>query len=193
MTSGNDKSLEETPPLSASAYQGEDGQSPSCRGEGGVKGTRSTRWLLQRDPKSVGEARRLARQTLISWAFPAQVIDDVLVVISELTANAIVHGGGRVLVSLDLHPGGSLTGTVTDTGLGRPRVRDDRDGLAENGRGLFLVDRLVSCWGVTPAPEGPGKLVWFHVRLPAVASPADETFTSGTAAATTANNADFSR
>jgi anti-sigma regulatory factor (Ser/Thr protein kinase) len=35
-------------------------------------------------------------------------------------------------------------------------------GLAENGRGLLLVELLSDSWGW--GPESGGKLVWFHLR-----------------------------
>ena len=36
------------------------------------------------------------------------------------------------------------------------------DGLAVNGRGMFLVDTLSKEWGVRPEEEG-GKTVWAKV------------------------------
>jgi anti-sigma regulatory factor (Ser/Thr protein kinase) len=51
---------------------------------------------------------------------------------------------------------------VTSDGPGAVRVVDG--GLAENGRGLLLVDQLADSWGWRP--ETGGKLVWFRLRRP---------------------------
>jgi anti-sigma regulatory factor (Ser/Thr protein kinase) len=49
---------------------------------------------------------------------------------------------------------------VAPDGPGATLVVDG--GLAENGRGLLLVDLLADSWGWRP--ENGGKLVWFRLR-----------------------------
>jgi anti-sigma regulatory factor (Ser/Thr protein kinase) len=94
--------------------------------------------------------------------------DAVAYVVTELFANAVLHGstgvGGPVTVFLHLLPGDRVCVEVTDTG-GRsgsvPVVRSDR-GLASSGRGLGIVDRLAVEWGVLP--DGAGHRVFAILR-----------------------------
>lgn len=113
---------------------------------------------------SSAEARLLARD----WAtgLDEDAIFALALVVSELVTNAIRHGAGPITMAL----AGSDEGIrvrVQDHGEGRPtpRVASVR---APGGRGLRLVDRLSSAWGVEPLQEGVGKTVWAVV---AVSSP----------------------
>ena len=88
---------------------------------------------------------------------------DIHVVVSELVANAVRHGGARgsdaVTVSLTLAPD-RVRVEVEDPGPGfeppeRPAPRD-----TGGGRGLVLLERMTSRWGVSR--EGASR-VWFEV------------------------------
>ena len=73
-------------------------------------------------------------------------------VLTELVTNAVLHGEGPVSVRLDAARG-EIEGEVADAGPGfRPpeKPRLPRGGNAENGRGLYLVDRLCRRWQVDP-------------------------------------------
>lgn len=50
---------------------------------------------------------------------------------------------------------------VTDGAPGLPTL-GERDGLAEGGRGLLLVDAVTERWGVVLLGRGGGKTVWFE-------------------------------
>lgn len=88
---------------------------------------------------------------------------DVQVVVSELVANAVRHGGatgpGQVTVLLRI-TSDRVRIEVGDPGPGfeRPPVPEPRE--ADGGRGLLLVERMTSRWGVS---RGPGSRVWFEV------------------------------
>ena len=41
------------------------------------------------------------------------------------------------------------------------------DAWATSGRGLAIVDRLASDWGVEPLEGGVGKTVWARLNVPA--------------------------
>jgi anti-sigma regulatory factor (Ser/Thr protein kinase) len=93
-------------------------------------------------------------------------LDDVLVVASELTANAVVHSGGSARDRLAIEArlcGDRVTIAVSDPGLSgisaQPRPRDPgRPG----GFGLRIVEQIASDWG---AERDRGYRVWAQVPL----------------------------
>ncbi|MGH9106744.1 MAG: ATP-binding protein [Acidimicrobiales bacterium] len=92
----------------------------------------------------------------------------VTLVTSELVANAVVHAGTAVELCLALEADGhSLRAEVSD-GLApgaRPLHAGRRAGKAHtaSGRGLIMVSKLSTRWGVRP--EAGGKTVWAVVPL----------------------------
>ena len=78
---------------------------------------------------------------------PADPADAALVV-SELFANAVMHGppGGQVLVGYVLWHQGARIVVIDGGGATVPRLRDST-GLDEGGRGLQVVDALSAQWG----------------------------------------------
>ncbi|MDF5756111.1 ATP-binding protein [Spongiactinospora sp. TRM90649] len=107
-------------------------------------------------------------------------VDDTLLVVTELAANAVRHTasgrpGGRMEVVLIGEADGLVRVEVADEGAATiPTVgRADWDGLG--GRGLRLVSTLAAAWGARLA--GRGRTVWALMRLPPaepVARPADD-------------------
>lgn len=86
--------------------------------------------------------------------------DDVLLVVSELVTNAIVHTASSHVVC-ELHDDDDrLRIAVRDEGCapGRPRANLRQQPEEEHGRGLLLVDALCHAWGAHE--HGPGLLVW---------------------------------
>ncbi|WP_405806919.1 ATP-binding protein [Streptomyces sp. NBC_00210] len=113
--------------------------------------------FYRRERRSVPAAREFVRTVLADWGLGSR-IDDVLLCVSELTTNALVHGvppGRGYRLRLWLYGDGLLRVEVHDSGGGRPGVREP-DG--ESGRGLVLVDALADKWGV--GGRDPGKIVW---------------------------------
>jgi anti-sigma regulatory factor (Ser/Thr protein kinase) len=88
------------------------------------------------------------------------VVDDAVLLVSELVTNSVLYGGPPVVVAVDCD-GDALQVRVRDgsTSLPARRAATTSD---ENGRGLQLVADLTSSWGVDP--EGTGKHVWFVLR-----------------------------
>ena len=126
----------------------------------------------QPEPRAAAAARRFVRDTLRTWRLGgpgpgrAGLIDDAVLLTSELVTNAVVHAGTPVQVTcwlaenavevvvLDRHPaqlvpGGSRAG---------PGAAD-----RTSGRGLLLPGELASSWGVTYARTA--KAVWFRLGL----------------------------
>ena len=126
----------------------------------------------QPEPRAAAAARRFVRDTLRTWRLGgpepgrADLIDDAVLLTSELVTNAVVHAGTPVQVTcrlaesavevvvLDRHP--------VQLVPGRPR---SGAGAADrtSGRGLLLPAELASSWGVTYARTA--KAVWFRLGL----------------------------
>jgi len=110
---------------------------------------------------SAAVARRFVASELTS-ASP-ELVEDAVLLVDELVANALLHAGTPIDVTLRHESGGVRIEVADRTNvLPTPRV-PDRD--ATGGRGLQLVDRLADGgWGVDPC--GAGKSVWFALRTP---------------------------
>lgn len=109
------------------------------------------------------EAPALARQFLRSSTCPmhnSHVLDDAVLLVSELVTNSVLHGGPPVVVAVDCD-GTALQVRVRDGSAQLP-VRREADLSAENGRGMALLQDISAEWGVDPQPDG--KHVWFVIR-----------------------------
>lgn len=106
------------------------------------------------DQTSTGTLRQLVRR-LLNGRTDVRA-DDALLVADELASNAIRHGETPRHCRLWLlDHGRGLRIEVADSGPGQPRIiTPDNDG----GRGLRLVDRLASRWGVRR--HAASKTVW---------------------------------
>jgi anti-sigma regulatory factor (Ser/Thr protein kinase) len=95
---------------------------------------------------------------------PRAVVDRVMLIVSELATNAVVHAGGEFVVGVEL--GASLLRIeVLDPGGGVPEVQPVQPPTAFHGRGLQIVDHLADRWGTEPSDAGSGKMVWVELRL----------------------------
>ncbi|ORT54996.1 SpoIIE family protein phosphatase [Streptomyces sp. CB03238] len=117
--------------------------------------------------RSVATARAFVRDTLQGWGY-TDVVDDAVVLTSELVTNAVIHAGTAADV-LCLRTENGVRIEVADRyperevplqGTGRSLGSPDR----ENGRGLLLCAALASRWGVEYSPTH--KQVWFQLDLP---------------------------
>jgi two-component sensor histidine kinase len=105
---------------------------------------------------SVGGARRFVAEALTDS--PVDVVDDVQLMVSELTTNVIQHALTGFDVTINRTPGEIMV-KVTDYAGGFPVMGSLRPD-APDGRGLQIVDTLSSGWGVEEASSS-GKTVWF--------------------------------
>ncbi|WP_405448623.1 ATP-binding protein [Streptomyces erythrochromogenes] len=116
-----------------------------------------------RSRQTVRPAREFVAETLHAWGVTCRR-DDVLLCVSELATNALLHGvpPGRGYRLRMLRYDGTVRVEVHDSGDGRPRI-GRRDPGAEGGRGLLLVAAVADRWGTLP--RVPGKVVWCEFGL----------------------------
>ncbi|MFG2501802.1 ATP-binding protein [Streptomyces sp. NPDC048441] len=137
------------------------------------------------DPAEVGRARRWARSRLAGSGIGVDepLAETLILLISELVTNAVVHTGCPAVLRMRLPDfldaaeaaeeaaaeaagAGSAAGTgtvrveVADASACPPAPRH-ADGGETNGRGLELVDGLADRWGWQT--EGVGKSIWCEV------------------------------
>lgn len=117
--------------------------------------------------RSVASARSFVRDTLQGWGF-ADIVDDAVVLTSELVTNAVVHAGTAADV-LCLRSDDGVRIEVADRYpereiplQGHPATMGSPD--REGGRGLQLCAALAGRWGVDYTPTH--KQVWFQLDLP---------------------------
>jgi PAS domain S-box-containing protein len=110
----------------------------------------------------VAVVRQRAGEMLAGWGVRGETRDDALLLLSELTTNALLHGRGPLEVRLS-RDRRHLTLEVHDGAptLPRPSLPGADD---EHGRGLLLVSLLSARWGTRPTPGG--KAVWCVLELP---------------------------
>ncbi|MFF8972311.1 ATP-binding protein [Streptomyces sp. NPDC014995] len=121
---------------------------------------------IRPDPAEVGRARRWARSRLAGSGIGADeaLAETLILLVSELVTNAVVHTGSPAVLRLSL-PGGTdgeagevpVRLEVADTSDRAPVPRCPDDD-ATGGRGLALVDGLADRWGWSV--EGRGKRIW---------------------------------
>ncbi|MGW2637471.1 ATP-binding protein [Streptomyces sp. NPDC001348] len=129
---------------------------------------------IRPDPAEVGRARRWARSRLAGagMADDESLAETVVLLVSELVTNAVVHTGTPAVLRLSLPgaeaPQAAVRLEVADSSTRAPvpRCADDD---ATGGRGLALVDGLADRWGWSA--EGAGKRIW--CELDRCGSPAE--------------------
>jgi len=119
---------------------------------------------LANTPSAAHEARELVGA--LAESLPRNVVDDLVLLVSELVTNSHRHAG--------LGPGGHIDVRVTrSSGAVRVEVADVvsrpasgprmREPDASGGWGLHIVDNLASRWGIDD--EGSRTVVWFEIEI----------------------------
>jgi serine/threonine-protein kinase RsbW len=116
---------------------------------------------LRGGPSAPSEARRTIGEWL-DGVLDRSAVEDVKLLVSELVTNAVRHprAEGPIDVALELGKG-TVRVEVSDPGDGfaKPQVGPPPPD-ALGGRGLLIVDRVATRWGVTP---GRPTRVWFEL------------------------------
>ena len=117
---------------------------------------------LPRSAESVAAARHFVKTKVEEWRLE-RLLDDALMVTSELVTNAITHADSSCRIRLSVSAT-TLRIDVLDGGSGTPEPRPASE-TEEHGRGLHIVDAVASAWGLEEVP-GRGKLVWAELARP---------------------------
>lgn len=115
-------------------------------------------WPLRPDARSARLARRLVSQAMGSVGEALK--RRAALVTSELVSNGVRHArGGLVLQLLQVDDG--VVVAVADDSAAPPVLRRAGRPLAEDGRGLLIVERISDQVGWARTPTG--KVVWASV------------------------------
>jgi anti-sigma regulatory factor (Ser/Thr protein kinase) len=119
-------------------------------------------------------ARGAVRSILRSWGFhDLDWLAQVSVVVSELVANALRHGGGCLQLDVQAH-GQQVTIGAADGSAAVPRRREPDP---EGGYGIALIEAFAIRWGVEhyQAAKESGCNALRHHRRPRTAAEAETT------------------
>jgi anti-sigma regulatory factor (Ser/Thr protein kinase) len=119
-------------------------------------------WTVWRVPEAVGHTRRFTRRTLRAWNVSRDDADAVLLAVSELVTNALVHTDGQVRLDLTLLDN-RLRVSVADSSPRTPIKPTSIGWEATGGRGIILVEAMSETWGTVPVSGG--KQVWAEIAL----------------------------
>jgi len=109
------------------------------------------------------EARQTVRDLLTQWRLPAAVVEDIVLAVSELVTNAVLHARSASVLELELGQTRNwLRFSVADASRVPPLARL-AGATDEGGRGLAILAALSDRWGIEQ--HGPGKRVWCEVDL----------------------------
>ncbi|MFF3563923.1 ATP-binding protein [Streptomyces sp. NPDC002574] len=124
----------------------------------------SSTMALPHGPTGVAEARRRLRKELCAYEVPEPVVDDAVLILSELLSNSCRHarplgedepsagGGSGIRATWRIDEDGLLTVEVTDGGGPTRPLPASPSLTARGGRGLGIVRSLSLRWGVRDAP-----------------------------------------
>ena len=118
-----------------------------------------TALTLEPETSSVAVARRYVRGVLADAGIGDSTAYPAVLATSELVTNAVQHAATRVDLRIEIGDG-TLRVEVVDYGDGCPvysRIASD----AGHGRGLMVVSRVATRWGVDL--ELDRKSVWFEL------------------------------
>ncbi|MGO1316902.1 MAG: ATP-binding protein [Cellulomonadaceae bacterium] len=120
--------------------------------------------MIEPELTAIAPARRWAAERLRASGVTGHTLDVLVLLVSEVVTNAIVHARPPVTLHLSLSSG-TVRVEVGDFAREVPVVKRPSPS-ADGGRGVALIDTLASRWGTTLQPEsGALKSVWFEIAL----------------------------
>jgi anti-sigma regulatory factor (Ser/Thr protein kinase) len=127
-------------------------------------------------PRAAAVARNATRDVLGRWRL-SSVLEDVLLAVSELVTNAVLHGKPKVWLVLRRRQAHVHVAVHDDRPMPDSTMRGSRTDDAESGRGLRIVDIISDGVSFEDVP-GDGKFA--HASFPTTpdAAPTDNGRTS---------------
>ena len=140
-------------------------------------------WRLSADAHCAAQARSVLGSVMQALAFPTATIEDGALAVSELATNAFRYATGgpcpagliaapELWVWARTAPRLELVVAVFDPAHGSAPEMWIDDLMNEHGKGLGIVEAIVSAWGYRRTRSRlasqpiPGKAVWFTLPLP---------------------------
>ncbi|MFE3378576.1 ATP-binding protein [Streptomyces anulatus] len=124
----------------------------------------SSSMAIPHGPAGVGQARHRMREQLRGNGVSDAVVDDAVLILSELLSNACRHGrplgrhadvgDGDIRAAWRVDTAGALTVEVTDGGGPTRPVPATPSVTARGGRGLNIISALAQEWGVRDDSSG---------------------------------------
>ncbi|RCH66514.1 ATP-binding protein [Streptomyces sp. SDr-06] len=123
----------------------------------------SSSMAVPHGPAGVGKARHRMREQLLGSGVSEPVVDDAVLILSELLSNACRHGrplgrsdigDGDIRAAWRIDKAGRLTVEVTDGGGPTRPVPATPSVTARGGRGLNIISALAQDWGVRDSASG---------------------------------------
>ncbi|MFE7794536.1 ATP-binding protein [Streptomyces sp. NPDC057460] len=123
--------------------------------------------IQRRDLRGVAKAQDFVQSRMAAWGHEA-VADDLILIVSELATNALIHADSDVEVRLREY-GDRIRMEVRDSDPAPPVpsflvTSGGENQIAEHGRGIIIVEALASVFG--SSPNGRGKTIWLEIALP---------------------------
>ncbi len=123
--------------------------------------TRPKRRIFPGQPDQIGHARDFTRRVL----GPCPLMDEAVLLVSELATNALEHTatGDSGQFDVTIYSGdSSLLIAVSDDGSDLTPTPLASEALSEDGRGLGLVELIADRWG--HCGDQRGRTIWFELR-----------------------------
>ena len=120
---------------------------------------------LDGDADAPARGRHAVEGVLTSWGCEDPAREDMLLVVSELVTNAVLHGAEPIVVRLVREPE-RVRVEVTDADPNSSPYSSRVTKESTAGRGLAVVTRLAAAWGWRADP-GARKTVWAELPLKA--------------------------
>jgi hypothetical protein len=112
--------------------------------------------------ESPGRARRLVASELRRGGHDEQLVDEAMLVLSELASNAVIHA--RSPFTISVRSDDSLLRIAVRDRCAVPVTANGEQGLLVRApHGLAVIQALSTQWGVDETPDG--KIVWAELRV----------------------------
>lgn len=117
---------------------------------------------LRTETQAAAHARAFTRARLAEWELDGEVAEAAGLVVSELVTNAVRHSGSHQATLRLARCPSHLWVEVCDTGTWQAPAGTEDNGVAEGGRGFWLVEALSERFGVHGTSAG--TCVWALIR-----------------------------